>query len=184
MRVSTALAIAMLFVGAAEAAPTRLTVCIDAIPDSAMVTLSTLEASAIYAAIGIRIQWRTTGSHCRADAIWISLLEHTPVEFRPGTMAYALPYEGTHIQVFYDRISVRPLGVRQHILGYVLAHEIGHVLQRIARHSAEGVMKASWSDEDYKLMLRSRLKFTPTDIELIHAGLEVRAAGTLLAKRN
>ena len=31
------------------------------------------------------------------------------------------------------------------LLGHVLAHEIGHVLQGVARHSATGVMKGRWS---------------------------------------
>ena len=41
------------------------------------------------------------------------------------------------------------------VLGHVLAHQVTHVLQGIARHSAEGLMAALWSTEDVRRMLRA-----------------------------
>ena len=57
-------------------------------------------------------------------------------------LAYALPFEGTHIVVFYDRVEecVRA-DLFPTLLAYVLVHEITHILQEITRHSATGIMK-------------------------------------------
>lgn len=62
----------------------------------------------------------------------------------------------------------------------VRAHEIGHVLEQMQRHSESAVMKARWSAEDYQRMERNPLPFAPEDVELIREGLLKRAtdAGT------
>jgi hypothetical protein len=81
--------------------------------------------------------------------------------------------------VFYDRVE--PL-VRGHhapeaaVLGYVLSHEIAHVLQGVARHSETGIMRARWSDNDFKLMGIRALIFTAEDIQLIQHHLALREA--------
>jgi hypothetical protein len=58
------------------------------------------------------------------------------------------------------------------LLGHVLAHEITHILQGVARHSAEGVMKAHWTEDDFAEMSFKPLRFTEEDITLIHYGFE------------
>ncbi len=86
-----------------------------------------------------------------SDWRWTRSCRHTS---ESETLAYALPYaeSGTTIHVFYRRIveSHRELGAE--ILGHVIAHEIGHVLEGIARHSPEGLMKAHWGLHDYMTM--------------------------------
>jgi hypothetical protein len=87
----------------------------------------------------------------------------------PGAMAYALPYSRTTIVVFYDRVqaaAVPPL------LAHVLAHEITHVLEGLAVHSATGIMKAKWTSKDYVEMRRRALQFTDEDVILIRHGLD------------
>jgi hypothetical protein len=64
--------------------------------------------------------------------------------------------------------------------GYVLAHELAHAMQGVARHSESGIMKAQWSGEDFTAMVYHKLAFTPVDVELIHRGL-ARAASRLYA---
>lgn len=51
---------------------------------------------------------------------------------------------------FYDRVlaNSRPTGL-PFLLGHVLAHEIGHILQGVERHSSAGVMKEKWDYRDY-----------------------------------
>jgi hypothetical protein len=56
------------------------------------------------------------------------------------------------------------------LLGYVLAHEIGHVLQGVARHSETGVMKNRWSLLEVVNMKYDRLHFTALDATLILEG--------------
>ena len=60
------------------------------------------------------------------------------------------------------------------ILAHVLVHEITHILQGIDRHSESGVMKASWTNQDYKAMAWKPLPFTPQDTRLLQLGLNGR----------
>jgi len=60
----------------------------------------------------------------------------------------------------------------------VLVHEITHILQGVDRHSAQGVMKAQWDDNDYSAMAWKPLPFSPIDVELINRGLATRVART------
>jgi hypothetical protein len=112
-----------------------------------------------------------------AISIEVQLEGRAPEQFHPGAMGYATPYgtSGTRIHILCDRVLHAAPDVRNGaILGYVLAHEIGHVLQGVARHSAAGLMKAHWEPEDYRLMSSGMLPFDSTDIELMRAALEKR----------
>ena len=62
------------------------------------------------------------------------------------------------------------------ILAHVLAHEIGHVLQAIDRHSATGVMKAHWKGPDFADMSARPWDFTPEDVDLMRRGMSARAS--------
>src|SRR5580698_9505171 len=78
----------------------------------------------------------------RLPAPWVRFASPFPPRLPTTcTLAYALPYEGTHIVIFYDRAQAAmpdPEGVAQ-LLAHVLAHEVTHVLEGVSRHSAEGV---------------------------------------------
>jgi hypothetical protein len=63
------------------------------------------------------------------------------------------------------------------LLGHVLAHEIGHILQGVERHSSTGLMKERWDYRDYVEMQRQPLRFTAEDLLLIQQGLKNRASG-------
>jgi hypothetical protein len=133
-------------------------------------------ASDLFAGIGVKIQWRQA-RNCSAPAIHITLSNSTPSTFRPNALAYALPYEGTHIVIFYDRVrnTVEP-GKQRCLLGHVIAHEVTHILQGVARHSESGVMKAQWNGDDYQHMAWKPLQFTGIDVQLIYCGLKAREA--------
>jgi hypothetical protein len=60
--------------------------------------------SIILASSGVNIQWHDP-SQCPSGAIIITLSSDEPASLRPGLLAYALPFEGTHIVVFYDRVK-------------------------------------------------------------------------------
>ena len=51
------------------------------------------------------------------------------------------------------------------------SNEITHILQRVSRHSASGVMKARFNETDHFKMKGKGLGFTKEDIDLIHIGL-------------
>ena len=146
-------------------------------------------AARMFAKIGVQIEWRPANSCAGIDnALAVTFSDDTPAKQLPGALAYALPYEGTHVVVFNDRIkgqvkdAVVPI-----LLAHVLVHEITHILQRFSRHSASGVMKARFSAADHDEMKRKGLGFTKEDIDLIHSGLDRRQArladDTLIASR-
>ena len=93
-------------------------------------------------------------------------------------MAYAMPFgDGSEmITILCDRIQwvARRTAREGAILAYVLAHEIGHILQRTNAHRHTGIMKAHWSGPDYDEMERKRLWFTADDIDLIRQGIQTR----------
>jgi hypothetical protein len=133
----------------------------------------------IYSQIGVRVLWRSARSApsgCVKEAMhWkiiLSLQAATPEGVSANAMAFTLPYatKGPCVKLLMDRltpaVSLNPAEAKV-LLGYVLAHEIGHILQRIIRHSETGVMKAGWSKREIMYMSKYRLQFTPYDKDLI-----------------
>jgi hypothetical protein len=69
----------------------------------------------------------------------------------------------------------------------VIAHEVTHILQGIARHSDQGLMKPCWNRADYNEMAWKSLPLTDEDVRLIHLGLQGREAqlsGAMIATTN
>jgi hypothetical protein len=136
-------------------------------------------ADHMFATIGIRLDWRS-GEPPRTSStrpIGIELVAHTPVDLLPGATAYALPFEGVHIRVFYDRVERVVPGFAAVMLAHVMVHEIAHILEGIDRHSDSGVMKALWTNQDHIQMQVEALSFAPEDVKLIRLGLASRLAG-------
>jgi len=157
-----------------------VSICLDDTADVHLASLSFAErkASAIYSGIGVRLRWQDGGG-CRdsTDLVRITITSLAPRDAPPGAMAYAYPYERKHVLVIYDRVRRLECDCRQNpALGYVLAHEIAHILQGINRHSESGILKAHWGRADYEAMLDGSLRFTPEDISLIHLGLNAMLA--------
>ena len=125
----------------------------------------------------ISIQWRGSPPKgaCPENALIIEMVEGTPKDLYPAALGYALPYDRTHIRVFFDRVqaTVQAETVPA-LLAHVLTHEITHLLQGINRHSEEGIMKARWDANDYHVMQSKGLAFTPKDIDLIRLGVAAR----------
>ena len=161
---------------AMPAADPRVAVCMDyqGNGDQGPANLSKGIASRMLRRIGVTLTWLHSKS-CPPEAIHITLTGNTPATLRPGALAYALPYEGTHIRVFRDRIEAKQPALVPHLLAHVLVHEIIHILQGYTRHSESGVMKAHWDGADFAQMLRSELPITQEDIDLVHAGIAKRA---------
>jgi len=111
---------------------------------------------------------------CPAGALQINLSKSTPVTLKPGAMAYALPYEGSHIVVFLDRVQAVAVVRQRVLLAHVFVHEITHILEGVSRHSETGVMMAHWNSSDYRTMTLAPLPFAAVDVELIKRGLENR----------
>jgi len=143
---------------------------------------SRMTAMRVFGGAGISVDFVSAGAaRKRTDCVLIRVefVPNAPACASPSALAYALPYQhgGTQIRVFLDRAlgsgSATQTGIR---LGYVVSHEIGHILEGIARHSESGVMKASWNNHDLGQMLMQALRFEREDVELMREGVEVLRA--------
>jgi hypothetical protein len=174
-------AVAGLFWQAALTAGNKATLTVYMVKESiappALPNMAKGRAEKMLSVAGISIQWRggPPKGPLPVNALIIEMVERTPNDLYPGALAFAMPYDRTHIKVFYDRVesSVHPDTVPA-LLAHVLAHEIAHVLQGISRHSDEGVMKAHWDANDYHVMQSKPLAFTQKDIDLIRLGFAAR----------
>jgi hypothetical protein len=132
----------------------------------------------IFAGIRVKLQWHRP-SLCPAsavDPVFLILRAHTPEAYFPGALGVALPLEGRHAWVFYDRVQ-RAAWDDKHLtalLAHVLAHEVAHLLQGTIRHSESGILKARWSDWEIAQMAILPLAFTPSDALLVQQGAEKR----------
>jgi hypothetical protein len=157
----------------------KVTVCAERGSAGPVANAAEVLASRMFAEIDVHIEWSAANS-CAGfgNALTVSISDNTPANQLPGALAYALPYEGTHIVVFYDRIKGQVDGsMVPRLLAHVLVHEITHILQRVSRHSASGVMKAKFNETDHFRMKGKGLGFTKEDIELIHLGMDWHQGG-------
>jgi hypothetical protein len=102
-------------------------------------------ASTIFERAGVQIEWQSglRKSDRAKPAILIEITSEAPVSFRRGALAYALPFEGEHIRIFWDRlVAVSNDWILTSLLAHVMVHETTHVLQGTAHHSRQGIMKA------------------------------------------
>jgi hypothetical protein len=138
----------------------------------------------MFARVGVRLAWRggepATGAPSGSPVtVQVRFTGELPNASREA-LAYALPFgdQGAAIYVMYDRVRwIAGRSSREApILAHVLAHEIGHVLQRTNAHAPDGVMKAHWNGQDYDAMEKKPLEFTRVDIEMIRDGLNLRKA--------
>ena len=103
----------------------------------------------MFAAIRVKLEWYGP-SVCRAgaiDPVLLVLETGTPNAHFPGALGVALPLEGRHAWVFYDRVlrSSPDENYVAALLAHVMTHEIAHLLQGIIRHSESGILKAHLS---------------------------------------
>jgi len=167
----------------------KVVACIETGRDSADVVAKAAGISyKLFWQAGVKLDLHTGWHSCEAQggkAILVSLSMHTPKDLLPSALAHALPYEGVHIEVFYDRMAQTEDELRPYLLAYVVVHEITHILEGVARHSDNGIMKAHWGSDEYALMRSGQLRFAEEDIELIHLGLAAPvahpASGALVA---
>ena len=82
---------------------------------------------------------------------------------------------GINLWVFYPRIRAysAELGLdRSELLGYVMAHELGHLLLPDGAHSAAGLMRPALDRAQVRAAAEGLLTFTPDQAGLIRARLQ------------
>jgi hypothetical protein len=173
---------------AAGVAQRKVTVCLvelDLATERSQVARARGLAAEMFAPVGVKLDWRCPKSGPQGTIV--ITLATGGENLKPGELAYALPYEGTHIVIFYDRVRKRGDNSIADVLAHVMVHEVTHILQGFPRHSATGVMKARWDTDDFLEMGWKPLRFTDDDADLIQRGLdarEARFAGATLVARN
>jgi hypothetical protein len=139
-------------------------------------------AAQMFAEIGVHLVWRfrqpAAGQAQREHAIVIEIATKRPRDVSVNSLASAQPFEGSAIAIYYQALkwAERDIRMARQLYAHVMAHEIGHILQQTATHSRTGIMKATWTGNDYSLMRLASLHFEPRDVEAIHAGLDERNA--------
>jgi hypothetical protein len=127
------------------------------------------------------VEWKVGDPHRDGTAaIRIQLDTKAEPGLHTDTAGYAQPFaRGSAIHVFCDRVlHTGPERLGPILLGHVMAHELGHVLEGVDRHSPIGVMKAHWTRDDYDDMLRHPLVFAPDDVLMIRDHWNPALAGT------
>lgn len=171
--------------GYGRSTPVAVDVYISDRTDSSQLWPGTPIASGIFAAMGVRVKWHTGelptvrggGRNAAGQAAFgIHTVERAPLSATPGALASSqLPgAPAAEIAIYRDRVRYfledHP-SLRGVAIGYVLAHELAHVMQGVVRHSESGIMKAKWSSSDFKEMMYLKLAFTQFDVTLVHQGL-------------
>ena len=64
------------------------------------------------------------------------------------------------------------------VLGYAIAHEMGHVLLPRPAHTAQGIMRAEWNGDDLRHIASDALRFTLTQATQMRSKLATTSSGT------
>ncbi len=84
---------------------------------------------------------------------------------------------GVRAYIFADRASdlaKEEVIPSTRILGYLMAHEIGHLLMGTNSHSRQGIMKGNWRRKEVKDALSGRLTFTSQECSRLRSAIEHR----------
>jgi hypothetical protein len=152
-----------------------------------------------YATAGIEVRWaegkRLGEPREVASGEVLTVVFDGPAPAQASSQAMAFTNMGggadANVHVFYNRVAGFAhfywSGAHlSELLGNVLAHELTHALEGVARHSSEGLMKANWSGREYAEMAeRHPLAFAAEDLELLRAHFknEMSPAPSLVATR-
>jgi hypothetical protein len=141
-------------------------------------------AAGVHRTAGVTMEWRV--SEERSDSFTVRLVIQN--KFR-GTSGFtskllmgAAPESavecGGVAYLFHDQIvafsNLHQLDPSL-VIGIVAAHEIGHVLMRRAGHSAEGIMRASWTPDDWQRAASGFLLFSRSEREMIRSRISACA---------
>ncbi len=160
---------------------TAVSVCIsDPSTPARVLKLNEALVSKIFQRSGVRIDWKNCSDAPEDTSTFaIHVIEHAPSSASPEALA-STELSRSAITVFHDRVqrSLRRVHPAAKIVApaFVIAHELGHAMQGIPRHSETGILKAVWTYDDFVAMLFDKLAFTDFDSDLIRKGLSSRHA--------
>jgi hypothetical protein len=137
-----------------------------------------------FSKVGVNITWHTGSppknyrSGAGRTVFSIRWADRVPATSNVSALAVARPYSPVASITLYEESLRRFLnhyrGTENIVFGYVVAHELAHLMQGLNRHSDSGILKAQWSYKDVYQMASGSLDFTAYDVQLIHDGLNAR----------
>lgn len=151
----------------------QVTVCDRAGVDQTILTDAKAVTADAYRRIGVIIDWSDAGCIAGAPGVYVDLTSDGAegIDFSNVTLGFA--QSGTaDATVLYARVEIvaRHYHIkRQILLGYTIAHELGHLLLPPHSHSDTGVMRACLNLE---LAAAKQLQFTPEQGVLIVRRIE------------
>jgi hypothetical protein len=156
-----------------------------AVPPSVLLT-ARARAQSVFAEAGITLTWLDCGTPGRSAAN----TDCTAIAY-PAHLSLRLAKDGTHrakdtfgesfvddrgqgnyASVYVTALDSSPaLRVLSEgeLLGYVVVHELGHLLLGKDSHSPQGVMRPVWGFEDLEQAAHGKLCFTPDQVERMRA---------------
>ena len=146
-------------------------------------------ATRVFHLAGLALVWVDAGT-CQARCLRVRIVTQ-PVSAKsrdPHLLGVALRMpeaRGINLWVFYPRIRTysAELGLdRSELLGYVMAHELGHLLLPDGAHSAAGLMRPALDRAQVRAAAEGLLTFTPDQAGLIREGLQASASPTAHAR--
>src|SRR5256885_17040106 len=100
MMLTATVAVAAQGRGASRTEDKSVSVCVENTAGFDVLPLAEQTASKMFTEAGVTIEWRSGLAGCPPQGILISLFgasSHAPADLPPQALAYALPYEGSHI---------------------------------------------------------------------------------------
>jgi hypothetical protein len=173
----------------------RVLVCDQAgLPGETLIEAQRL-ASSVFREAAIELFWLDGGQSSVAEADYVLRIhccfEKLNTRLHRRTVAFA-PAGGRHVTVFWDRIRTEAAAGSHPetlMLGYVIAHELGHLLLPRGYHSPHGIMQDRLNYEDWSQVRRmSNLFFSRKEVSQMRAALigrsgQVRSDRPDLARR-
>ena len=155
--------------------------------NDAQVPLSVLRsaesrAQAVFGEAGISLTWLDCGTpgnwHTELGCLDVAFPSHLSVRLVTGKQTSSGDVfgqsflneqgEGNYANVYMTPLSsAKALDVIREgdLLGYVVVHELGHLLLGKSSHSVEGLMRARWEVWDLREAARGNLLFTSSETE-------------------
>lgn len=160
----------------------------DAGVSSAVMHAAEQEAGRIFSHSGIRTSWRDCSStepmaelECRPPFTGkVLMMRVIPHARTLGPTLFGVSYlgangSGAYGDVFYDRVlhlhEVARIDTAR-LLGYVLAHELGHLLLGSNAHASVGIMRAQWAGNDLSALSRGTFLFSSAQAGQMRGGIE------------
>ena len=136
---------------------------------------------------GIQVTWLEPSSEQPASQFAVRVIVRRNADgFRGGSRVMGTTLGDEHemgraAYIFKDRVlqiaHKRHQDVAQ-VLGYAIAHEMGHVLLPRPAHAANGIMRAEWNGDDLRHIASGALRFTPAQATQMKSTLATRSIGT------